>query len=338
MVRHRVLVGLAVLLQQRKTPDRSGDAHVLRRKAIQQIGAQQYLVEQVPVVAKVLGALEVKGAARLAVVAEMVPHGIVKKLVALLLHQAGFAGRDAAAHHGVQAAGYDHARLERIHVHVAQQNGALMPFARLDLVDALRQVHRLNQQALLGEVHLGGKMSGGEQNAFVPRQRQAANRDAMALKQRRQQARLEAGEEKQVPAVAGSVLVVARVGVVGRVGVEFLQNLRRLRATLGEDDDVGILLSRQVADKAVQVATVQIPEEEPRHKPSVTEGGCGFELRKDNRQFRVSSFKFPVASSLAPFHSCHPERSEAQSKDLRVLSLTTDNWLLATDNCFRVPF
>src|ERR1019366_9571721 len=75
MVRHRLFVGPAVLLQQRITADRSGNAHVLRREAIQQSGAQQHLVEQVPVIAKVLGALEVKGAARLAIVAEMVPHG-----------------------------------------------------------------------------------------------------------------------------------------------------------------------------------------------------------------------------------------------------------------------
>jgi hypothetical protein len=30
----------------------------------------------------------------------------------------------------------------------------------------------------------------------------------------------------------------------------------------------------------VQVAPIQIPEQEPRHRPSVTEAGCGFELRK----------------------------------------------------------
>ena len=111
-------------------------------------------------------------------------------------------------------------------------------------------------------------------DALAPRQLQAANRDAMALKQRRQQTRVEAGEEQQVAAVAGSVLVV------GRLGVEFLQKLGRVRGTLGQDDHVGILLPRQASDEAVQVVPIQIPEEELRHKPSVTEAGCGFELRK----------------------------------------------------------
>src|ERR1035438_6462239 len=105
----------------------------------------------------------------------------------------------------------------------------------------------------------------------------------MALEQRRQQARLGAGEEKQVAAVAGSVLVV------GRVGVKCLQKHGRIRGTLGQDEDVDVLLMRQATDEAVQVGPVQIPEEEPRHRPSVTEAVPRFELRKDRWQFQVSS-------------------------------------------------
>ena len=121
----------------------------------------------------------------------------------------------------------------------------------------------------------------------------------MALKQRRQQTRLEAGEEQQVAAVAGSVLIV------GRLGVEFLQQLGRRRGTLGQDDDVGILLPRQASDEAVQVVPIQIPEQEPHHRPSVTEGESRFELRKDSRQLPgqlpgqlpVASYQLPVLSS-----------------------------------------
>ncbi len=97
----------------------------------------------------------------------------------------------------------------------------------------------------------------------------------MALPQRRQQLRVESREEKQVPAVAGRVLII------GRLDVEFLKNFRRLRAALGQDDDVDILLPRQVADKAVQIAPIQIPEQELRHSPSLAEGKLGHELRKD---------------------------------------------------------
>jgi hypothetical protein len=53
---------------------------------------------------------------------------------------------------------------------------------------------------------------------------------------------------------------------------------------------------RQATDEAVQVGPVQIPEEEPRHSASVTEAGCGWELRKGRWQFPVSSFKFRVSS------------------------------------------
>src|ERR1035441_8592272 len=57
---------------------------------------------------------------------------------------------------------------------------------------------------------------------------------------------------------------------------------------------------RQATDEAVQVGPVQIPEQEPRHSASVTEAGCGFELRKCqvSFEFRVSSFKFPAAIQL----------------------------------------
>src|SRR5664280_516890 len=289
MGRQRGVVGLAGA-QYRRIRDRGEDAHILRHEAIEQIGAQQHLVEQVPVIAKVLGTLEVKSAAGLAMVTEMVPHGIVEELVFLALYQAGLALGDAAAHDGVQAAGDDHARLKGVHIEIAEQNGALMTNGGLDLVDALRQVHGLNQLALLGKIHLGGEMGGGDQDALPPRQRQVANRDAMALEQRRQQTRLEAGEEKQVAAVAGSVLVV------GRVGVKCLQKHGRVCRTLGQDEDVDVLLMRQATDEAVQVGPVQIPEEEPRHSASVTEAVPSFELRKDRWQFRVSSFKFPVSS------------------------------------------
>ena len=78
----------------------------------------------------------------------------------------------------------------------------------------------------------------------------------MALKQRLQQAGVEAGEETQVAAVAGSVLVV------GRVGVECLQKHGRVGGTLGQDENVDVLLMRQATDEAVQVGPVQIPEEE----------------------------------------------------------------------------
>lgn len=228
-------------------------------------------------------------------VAEMVPHGIVEELVFLALYQAGLALGDAAADDGVQAAGDDHARLEGVHIEIAEQNGALMTNGGLDLVDALRQVHGLNHLALLGKIHLAGEMGGGDQDALPPRQRQVANRDAMALEQRRQQTRLEAGEKKQVAAVAGSVLVV------GRVGVKCLQKHGRIRGTLGQDEDVDVLLMRQATDEAVQVGPVQIPEEEPRHRPSVTEAGCGFELRKDSSQLPVVSSQLPVSKASFEF-------------------------------------
>ena len=77
----------------------------------------------------------------------------------------------SAAHDGVQATGDDHARLEGVHIEIAEQNGALMTNRGLDLVDALRQMHGLNQQALLGEVDLGREMGGGDQEALPPRQR-----------------------------------------------------------------------------------------------------------------------------------------------------------------------
>src|ERR1035441_5819041 len=95
----------------------------------------------------------------------------------------------------------------------------------------------------------------------------------MALEQRRQQTRLEAGEEKQVAAVAGSVLVVRRVGV------KCLQKHGRIRGTFGQDEDVDVLLMRQATDEAVQVGPVQIPEEEPRHSASVTEAERSEERR-----------------------------------------------------------
>jgi hypothetical protein len=57
---------------------------------------------------------------------------------------------------------------------------------------------------------------------------------------------------------------------------------------------------RQATDEAVQVGPVQIPEEEPRHSPSVTEAECRFELRKDSRQLPVASRQLPVASSQLP--------------------------------------
>ena len=50
-------------------------------------------------------------------------------------------------------------------------------------------------------------------------------------------------------------------------------------------------LTRQVTDEAVQVAPVQIPEEELRDSPSVTVAVSRFELPKDSWQFRVSSFE-----------------------------------------------
>ena len=150
-----------------RTRQRVGDRATL--VSVEQIGAQQHLVEQVPVIAKVLGTLEVKSAAGLAMVTEMVPHGIVEELVFLALYQAGLALGDAAAHDGVQAAGDDHARLEGVHIEIAEQNGALMTNGGLDLVDALRQVHGLNHPALLRKVHLGGEMGGGDQDALPPR-------------------------------------------------------------------------------------------------------------------------------------------------------------------------
>ena len=149
-----------------------------------------------------------------------------------------------------------------------------MSFADLDLVDGLRQVHRLNQQALLGEAHLGGKMGGGHHDALAPRQRQAANRDAMALKQRCEETRVEASEEQQVAAIAGSVLVVRRLGV------ELVQHPRRPRRTLGQDEDVGIFLPRKLTDEAAQFAPLQIPEKELRHSRRVAE-----------KKLRVASFE-----------------------------------------------
>jgi hypothetical protein len=95
---------------------------------------------------------------------------------------------------------------------------------------------------------------------------------------------------------------------------------------------------RQATDEAVQVGPVQIPEEEPRHRPSVTEAGCGFELRKDSSQLPVvscqfqrlvSSFEFQVSS----FEQCPPDLS-SRAGFAREGSAFTDNWLLATDNCF----
>jgi hypothetical protein len=73
----------------------------------------------------------------------------------------------------------------------------------------------------------------------------------------------------------------------------------------------------------VQVVPIQIPEQEPHHRPSVTEGESRFELRKDSRQLPG---QLPVASSqlsVASFVILSEVAAATEPKDLRLSSLTT---------------
>jgi hypothetical protein len=117
-------------------------------------------------------------------------------------------------------------------------------------------VYGLEDLVVVGEVELAGQMGGSNQDGLARGQGEAANGDAMILDDGSEEVRVEAGEEDEVSAVAG------RVMVVGGVGVELLQQLRRRDAALSEDDDVGVFLAGEVVNEAGDVVLVEVPEEE----------------------------------------------------------------------------
>ncbi len=160
------------------------------------------------------------------------------------------------------ATGADHARFEGIHIKVADQNGAVMAFVAFRFVDHARQLHRLEYLAFTGEAHFAGQMSGGDKQALAPGHFQPPDRYAMALEQRPEEARVETGKEDKVAAIAPSVLIV------GGIGIQFFEKLFLCDAALGKDEHIGDALACQVADEAGNLAPVQIPEEELRHRGS----------------------------------------------------------------------
>ncbi len=99
-------------------------------------------------------------------------------------------------------------------------------------------------------------MGGSNQDGLARGQGEAANGDTMVLDYRCEELRAKAREEDEVSAVTG------RVAVVGGVGVELLEQLRRRDAALGEDDDVSIFLASEVVNEAGDVVLVEVPEEE----------------------------------------------------------------------------
>ena len=86
----------------------------------------------------------------------------------------------------------------------------------------------------------------------------------MALEKTASETPIEAGEEKQMAAVAGGVLVV------GRLGVEFLKNCA---GVVGHSARMttSAFSCRARRRQSRAIAPIQIPEQEPRHTPSVTE-------------------------------------------------------------------
>jgi len=75
-----------------------------------------------------------------------------------------------------------------------------------------------------------------------------------------EQAGVEAGEEEQVSADAGGKLIV------GSFAVEGEQELSGRAAGFGEDEDVDFVFVSEITDVAGEIATVEIPEEEARHR------------------------------------------------------------------------
>jgi hypothetical protein len=153
-----------------------------------------------------------------------------------------------------------HAGLKRIHIQVAQQDGAMMSLAGLHVGDGARQLYRLEDLALIGEAELAGQVRGDDEDGLAPGQAEAANRYPAALEQRPQQLRVEASEEDEVIADTPGVLII------GCLSVEFFQNPFRTHGALGQDEHVDIFFARQGTDEAGDLALVQVPEEKACHR------------------------------------------------------------------------
>lgn len=261
MIGPRSGIGNAVSIQERTLSDPGENLESVVREEIEQIRPQQDLIEEMPEILGSSRTLAVMGPGRTGrTIAEVVPHRVVEETSRVVVDPPRLPLRCLSRHHRVKAVGTHQARLEGIHVEVADDHGATVTDPVLDSLDVPVDGRRRERLIFLRTEQLAAKMDGDHREVGSDDRAHALHGDAGVVSKGLDSTLWKACQHVQRPPDGRRGIVRGRVDL-SRILVQPGYDVPYRIGCFGQDDDVRVPKAAEVSEQVDDGTVAGIPEE-----------------------------------------------------------------------------